>query len=133
MPGTWTAQPVALEALSNMRHHDLAARTALRTTLMAVTLLCCADAVIAQTPRPDANVENARDPCQARPQGEPRTDKQQGTRNGEAENKAAPDLERCKGVLTPPKTGDKEIEKPAPEPGTTPVIPPEDVPQQAPK
>lgn len=36
-------------------------------------------------------------------------------------------LERCKGVLAPPKTGDSEIVEPAPGVGRTPVIKPEEI------
>ncbi|ATU94970.1 hypothetical protein [Phyllobacterium zundukense] len=41
-------------------------------------------------------------------------------------------LERCKGVLIPPRTGDDEMVEPAPDIGTTPVIPPDFVPDQPP-
>lgn len=34
------------------------------------------------------------------------------------------------GVLAPPATGDEEVEVTPPDTGTTPVIPPDDVPQQ---
>ncbi|NDV86715.1 hypothetical protein GTW51_08370 [Aurantimonas aggregata] len=43
-------------------------------------------------------------------------------------------LQDCESVLTPPTTGDTGIEAPAPDadPGTTPVIPPSDLPAQQP-
>ena len=49
------------------------------------------------------------------------------------ENGSRPSLENCNGVLTPPRTGDEEIEEPAPNTGTTPVIPPGAVPEQPPE
>lgn len=39
-------------------------------------------------------------------------------------------LDDCNGVLKPPPTGDSEIAEPPPEGGRTPVIRPEDLPQQ---
>jgi hypothetical protein len=42
-------------------------------------------------------------------------------------------LDRCGGVLAPPESGDAEITEPAPDTGETPVIPPGQVPEQAPK
>ena len=47
---------------------------------------------------------------------------------GEAEREAV--LNRCKGILIPPPTGDAEMVEPAPDIGTTPVIPPDSVPDQ---
>jgi hypothetical protein len=41
-------------------------------------------------------------------------------------------IKRCNGVLIPPPTGDAEIIEPAPDVGTTPVIPPDSVPEQSP-
>ncbi|OWW00143.1 hypothetical protein ATY81_25475 [Rhizobium sp. R72] len=40
------------------------------------------------------------------------------------------DFSRCGGVVKPPRSGDQAIEHPAPETGTTPVIPPSDIPRQ---
>lgn len=42
-------------------------------------------------------------------------------------------LERCKGVLAPPPSGDAEMTAPAPDAGKTPVIRPDEVPEQPPK
>ena len=42
-------------------------------------------------------------------------------------------LDRCNGVLKPPPTEDQEIEKPSPETGKTPVIPPDELPEQQPQ
>lgn len=39
-------------------------------------------------------------------------------------------LEDCDGVLKPPKTGDPELVKPAPNKGVTPVIPPKALPDK---
>lgn len=53
-----------------------------------------------------------------------------GGGNGE---RARPALEDCNGVLAPPRTGDEEIEEPPPDTGTTPVIPPETLPEPQPE
>ncbi|CAN7667359.1 hypothetical protein LJR231_005293 [Phyllobacterium sp. LjRoot231] len=50
---------------------------------------------------------------------------------GQAERDAGV-LQRCKGILIPPPTGDSEMVEPAPDVGTTPVIPPDTVPDQPP-
>lgn len=39
-------------------------------------------------------------------------------------------LDDCNGVLKPPPTGDSDIAEPPPEGGKTPIIRPEDLPQQ---
>lgn len=39
-------------------------------------------------------------------------------------------LERCDGMLEPPRTGDSDIEAPMPDIGATPVVPPEALPEQ---
>ncbi len=61
--------------------------------------------------------------CQVDPEG------QRGIDQSQVEGEAGI-VERCKGVLIPPPTGDTEIIEPAPEVGTTPVIPPDAVPDQ---
>lgn len=113
-----------------MRHSDFAARRVARTALMALVLLgglTPSDHAAAQPADPGSQRKGSgSDPCQAPAQDQSKADGKNNT------GQASPDLERCNGVLTPPKTGDKQIEKPAPATGTMPVIPPGDVPQQPP-
>jgi hypothetical protein len=49
-----------------------------------------------------------------------------------AERQLSETLEKCRGVLQPPATGDGRIVEPAPDTGKTPVIPPGSVPEQPP-
>ena len=104
--------------------------------LAAATLLCWTGATgsaAGQTSDGKDGVELT-NPCRVEP-----ADRNEGTgRNGEeggndeVDNGSRPSLEDCNGVLTPPRTGDEEIEKRAPDTGTTPVIPPGTVPEQPP-
>ena len=73
-------------------------------------------------------------PCQVEPEDRSDGTERNGAegRNDEAENGSRPSLEDCNGVLIPPRTGDEEIEEPALNTGTTPVIPPGAVPEQPP-
>jgi hypothetical protein len=100
--------------------------------LLAAVLLCLTGAVApatAQSQDDGAEKTDTDDPCQAEPD-DPGGDTK---RNGAEANGISPEeLERCKGVLTPPKTGDQEIEEPAPDTGETPVLPPGGVPEQPP-
>jgi len=64
--------------------------------------------------------------CQADSQSSVDTDRQ--TENEGSESK----ISRCKGVLTPPPTGDHGLVEPAPPTGDMPVIRPGDIPQQVP-
>lgn len=112
------------------------APTAVRTSVLAAALLGCLVAVsptAAQTSGGDTDVTEPTDPCQAQPddQGDPDDDETDGG-DDRADNDRRLALEHCNGVLTPPGTGDQEIEEPAPDAGTTPVIPPEFVPEQPP-
>lgn len=67
----------------------------------------------------------SREECQVNPGGEGGIDQDRGQVERE------PDvLKRCKGILIPPPTGDGEMVEPAPDIGTTPVIPPDSVPEQ---
>ena len=65
------------------------------------------------------------DPCETLPEAE---------RNAEpgTEQELAEKLDRCNGVLKPPPTADQEIEEPPPDTGTTPVIPPNELPPDQP-
>ena len=86
--------------------------------LAAATLLCWTGATgsaAGQTSDGNDGVELT-NPCRVEPE-----DRNEGTeRNGEeggndeADNGSRPSLEDCNGVLIPPRTGDEEIEKPAP-------------------
>ncbi len=71
------------------------------------------------TDTPGQAIPPSTDPCAARPDG------------AEAQTLSG-QLADCGGVLTPPETGTSGIEAPvpAPDPGTTPVIPPDAVPDQ---
>ncbi|WP_182087241.1 hypothetical protein [Aureimonas sp. ME7] len=68
---------------------------------------------------PGQAIPPSTDPCSALPQ------------TGEAQTLSG-QLQDCGGVLTPPDEGGSAIEAPvpAPDPGTTPVIPPSAVPDQ---
>lgn len=92
-------------------------------TLAWLVALCCLTlgAALAGSPiTPDA-VEKAV------PQGQdpPGADEQDQAPSAKGEN-LSEQLDRNKGVITPPPTGDAEIytDAPNPNPGTTPVIPP---------
>jgi len=63
--------------------------------------------------------------CRAQP-----GDGQEDEKQGETREALAERLERCKGVLKPPPTGDTESDIPAPDTGKTPVIPPGALPDQ---
>ena len=71
-----------------------------------------------EPPAPDASPMG--DPCAAQPGG------------AGAGQDLSGKLADCSDVLTPPATNDPEIQAPAPDPtpGTTPVIPPNSVPDQ---
>jgi hypothetical protein len=68
--------------------------------------------------------------CRAEPE-----DKAEEKKKAQSEDnqRSAEMLERCEGVLSPPPTGDSEIEEPPADTGTTPVIPPGTVPEQPPE
>jgi len=99
--------------------------------LLAACFLCAADlAVSAQEPPPPRQTNHeapAPEECRAEPEGQGGID--QGKDAAEHDTAI---LERCKGVLKPPPTGDSEMVAPAPHVGTTPVIPPDSVPDQPP-
>lgn len=52
--------------------------------------------------------------------------------NGNPQQPSDQQLEDCRGVLTPPPTGDTDMTAPPPEGGKTPVITPPEVPEQQP-
>lgn len=106
-----------------------------RAAFLAAVLGCIAVAgpTVAQTSEGDRNATKPAGPCQAQPENpaEPEGDDTRGQEH-QAGHGQRPGLEDCDGVLVPPKTGDREIEEPPPDTGTTPVIPPETVPEQPP-
>lgn len=65
-------------------------------------------------------------PCQARPEGGPSNGSDEANGNTGLSEK----LDRCGGVLKPPSSADQEIEKQPPETGSTPVIPPSQLPNR---
>jgi hypothetical protein len=71
------------------------------------------------------------DPCQARPQED--QERQLKAAGQLPDDVLSESFERCHGVLKPPPTGDGEIVEPAPDAGTTPIIPPGSLPEQPPK
>lgn len=102
------------------------APTAVRASVLAAALLGCLVAAA-----PVAAQTQPTDPCQAQPEGQGGSDDDEADGGADrANDDRRAGLERCNGVLTPPRIGDHEIEEPAPDTGTTPVIPPERVPEQ---
>lgn len=96
-----------------------------------LALLVPSCAVMAQTTtEPDPNDPCASELGQQSPKGEEDNKPADADRKGEANAETGERLARCGDVLTPPKTGDKELVKPAPETGTTPVIRPKILPKQ---
>ena len=95
-----------------------------KTLILAVCLAAL------QSPATRAQPENEQpprqaDPCETLPEAE------RDTQSG-AEQELAEKLDRCNGVLKPPPTADQEIEEPPPDTGTTPVIPPSELPPDQP-
>lgn len=101
--------------------------------LALAAILCLPGAAIAQTAGTGDAGETETNPCQVEPQdGDTAEDRTTQDRTAEDRTDDGPSLSDCNGVLTPPPTGDPEIREPAPDTGTTPVIPPGAVPQQPP-
>lgn len=91
--------------------------------VLATCLLCTVEvsAIAQESHSPQINDERpGLEECQVDPEGQGGIERDAGL------------LERCEGVLIPPPTGDAEMVEPAPDVGTTPVIPPESVPDQPP-
>lgn len=102
------------------------------TGILAVALLSLVGSpypVAAQTPEND-DEPKALERCRAEPE-EQAEEKEEEQSN--EDQRTSEILERCNGVLLPPPTGDREIEEPPADSGTTPVIPPGAVPQQPPE
>jgi hypothetical protein len=101
----------------------------MRFVLVSCFLFTVEVSAIAQEPHsPKINDERpSPEECQVDPEGQGSIDKGKGPAERDA-----PVLERCKGILIPPPTGDAEMVQPAPDVGTTPVIPPDSVPDQTP-
>ena len=94
----------------------------MRFVLVACFLCTVEVLAIAQEPRtPQTDDEGpAPEECQIDPEGPGGMDQGEAPTQSDARR-----LQRCKGVLIPPPTGDSEMVEPAPETGTTPVIPPD--------
>ncbi len=90
-------------------------------SVLVTCLLCTVDASAAAHERRfrHNDYEKPREECQVDP-GE----------GGDYEREEV--LNRCKGILIPPPTGDAEMVEPAPDIGTTPVIPPGFLPDHPP-
>lgn len=96
--------------------------------LVTACFLCTIDlAVSAQEPSAPQDQRPQLEDCQVHLKRQSEID--QGEDSAEH---ATAVLQRCNGVLKPPPTGDSEMVEPAPHVGTTPVIPPEAVPDQPP-
>lgn len=114
MEGTYVVKPGAYRKLK----------------LAVAMLVCIVGTVTSATAQLDGEQEVVpADPCQARPEARsedlPPDQPKEDSRSRNA-------LEHCEGVLTPPKTGDEEMEEPPPDTGTTRIIRPGDVPEQPP-
>ena len=99
-----------------------------KTVVLAVFLAAL------QLPAARAQSENEQqpppaDPCETLPEAE--RDAQGNSQPG-TDQELAEKLDRCNGVLKPPPTADQEIEEPPPDTGTTPVIPPSELPPDQP-
>ncbi|KAB0682541.1 hypothetical protein [Aureimonas leprariae] len=103
----------------------------------AALILALSGAALAQQPSPGTAVPEVPSPAQP--------DNNGGSTNGGASDPCAGQpgsggdqtltgqLSQCGGVLTPPSTGDDAgASVPDPNPNTTPVVPPQAVPDQAP-
>lgn len=80
--------------------------------------------VMAQAPGPPPPDATLRD-CHVEPGQQPG-----GQAQADGDQKLSDVLEKCRGVLRPPATGDGKIVEPPPDTGKTPVIPPDALPQQ---
>ncbi|WP_454852587.1 hypothetical protein [Rhizobium binxianense] len=96
---------------------------------MKPEIVVAATLILMQAPAPlraqteDGHQPSQADPCQAGPEG-----RQANGSNGNAG--LSEKLDRCGGVLKPPSGADQEIEKRPPETGSTPVIPPGQLPNR---
>lgn len=108
----------------------MSSRLSASAAIGMLALLVPSCAIMAQTAmKPDPNDPCASELGQQAPKGESgQDDAARADREGSAETGER--LARCGDVLVPPKTGDTELVKPAPETGTTPVIRPKVLPRQ---
>jgi hypothetical protein len=99
--------------------------------LVTACFLCTVDLAVSTAQEPSVPPSGDQRPqlkdCRVAPKGQGEIDQGEDS----AEHGTAV-LQRCKGVLEPPPTGDSEMVAPAPHVGTTPVIPPDSVPEQPP-
>lgn len=90
-------------------------------------------AALAQQPAPDTAVPEAPAPAQPRGGSGGASDPCAGQPDANGNQTLTGQLSQCGGVLTPPSTGDDAgATVPDPDPDTTPVVPPQAVPDQAP-
>ncbi|RST87510.1 hypothetical protein EJC49_05210 [Aquibium carbonis] len=105
-------------------------------TVLAMLALSPAHAQQAPAPEapattPDLGAED--DPCEIAPGGDAQAALPGGVERPGADQldeSLSATLDRCGGVLAPPDVGDPGMVEPAPDEGTTPVIPPSAVPDQ---
>lgn len=129
-PPEGSPKPARSGPMAFSRPARLSPRTAgtlLVAALLSSTLL--AHPVAAQSSNDHSHEPSATERCQAEPGMKGESEPDGPSSNG---GLSAEMLRRCDGVLEPPPTGDSEIEELAPDTGTTPVIPPERVPEQQP-
>jgi hypothetical protein len=93
-----------------------------KTFILSTTILALLHSPALLQAQPENEQPAPADPCSAQPKAE--RDTQPDT------DELTEKLDRCNGVLKPPPNGDQEIEKPPPETGETPVIPPGELPDQ---
>ena len=91
-------------------------------TSSAMALAFLITPALAQETLPDTSQADTLEKCRAVPN-------QNGDTTAPGDDTT---LEDCKGVLTPPPTGDGDIAEPPPEGGKTPVITPPAMPEQQP-
>jgi len=118
--------PSLLEEEANVVKTDVCRKLKL-TVAMLVCIMGTATSATAQ-PGGEQEVVPA-DPCQVQPEARSEDLTPDPPKEDLRSQNA---LEHCKGVLTPPRTGDEEIEEPPPNTGTTRIIRPGDVPEQPP-
>lgn len=81
----------------------------------------------------DADINPPPEKCRAAPDGEGATTPADPTKPSASPDSLTDTLADCNGVLAPPPTGDQGIAEPAPNTGETPVIKPDELPQQPPQ
>ena len=114
----WTLQPIFLIRRSM---HRLSSKSLLFGLVFGL-IVAGPQAAMSQA---DSKGQQPR--CQADSQSSVNKDRR--VENGQSES----EMSRCKGVLTPPPTGDRGMVETPPPTGDMPVVRPGDTPQQTPK